>query len=315
MQLPAVWHATVAEPPSVYGETLNVSPCGTGLGLPSSPPLIVMFAPETSVGSRPAYVSFAPSTTRIPECGPVGVETDRARMAREDERVVAGRAAVDDAGDAAAGADHEGVLVAGGADEVLEAGEGDAGHGAGALARDRPGRVGRRAVERVRARAAVQRDGHRQGARGHVEGVVARAAGDGEARHGCDGAARRDAVDRDDESVGGDGDGNGVRSVGERDVPRGGRRGAAAGSRCGIRRRSGHARRIGAAGARRSRRRRRVSGGARLAVARSCAAAGAGARARDGRRAVLRLRCRVARRRACGRRGAGNLRRRRGCAE
>ena len=75
MQFPAVWQAAVAEPAFVYGETLNVSPCGTGLGLPSSPPVMVMFAAETSVGSRPAYVTLTPSTSRIPECGPVGVET------------------------------------------------------------------------------------------------------------------------------------------------------------------------------------------------------------------------------------------------
>ena len=173
----------------------------------------------SAIGSRPAYVIVGPVDDERSRVRVGRVRDDRARMAGDRRRVEAAGAAVDDAGDAAARRDHEGVLVARGAGEVLEAGEGDAGHRAGARAGDRPGRVGRRAVERVRARAAVQRDGHRQGARGHVEGVVARAAGDGEARHGRDGAARRDAVDRDDESVGGDGDGDGVRSVGQRRRP------------------------------------------------------------------------------------------------
>ena len=134
-------------------------------------------------------------------------------MTGDDDGVVSAGAAVDEAAHAAARGEDERVVVARGAGEILEAAECDAGDRAGAGARDRPGRVGGRAVKRVGAGAPVERDRNRQRAPREVERVVARAAGDGEARHGRDRAARCDAVDRDDESVGGDGDGNGVRSV------------------------------------------------------------------------------------------------------
>ena len=75
MHWPAVWQAVVGDDGSVYGEMTNLSPCGTGLGLLSSPPLMTMFAAETSGSSSPVYVIVDPSTTRFPECASVGLET------------------------------------------------------------------------------------------------------------------------------------------------------------------------------------------------------------------------------------------------
>src|SRR5207248_11513601 len=73
-----------------------------------------------------------------------------------DERVVAARAAVDRAGQAAARLDDERVVVVGRAGEGLEAGEADAGDGAAVGADDAPGRVRGRAAQRVRGAARAE---------------------------------------------------------------------------------------------------------------------------------------------------------------
>ena len=98
-------------------------------------------------GSAPLMMTFAAVTvdrleagvrerrrrrsTSVPEWASVGFETTSA-LAVDDERVEAAGAAVGRAGDRAAGLEHEGVLVVGRADEVLEADERDAADRAGA---------------------------------------------------------------------------------------------------------------------------------------------------------------------------------------
>ena len=84
----------------------------------------------------PAYSRLTPSTITLPELPVDGVRDDVVAVARDHERVVATRPAVDRALDRAAGLDDERVLVVRGADQILDAGEGDAADGAGSGARE-----------------------------------------------------------------------------------------------------------------------------------------------------------------------------------
>ena len=97
--------------------------------------------------------------TCVADRGPVdrdgaGVRVDRGRLDRggrarsDDERVEPARAAVD-ARDRAGSRDDEGVLVARGADELLDVGERDARDGAGVWRGDGPRGVARWAADRV----------------------------------------------------------------------------------------------------------------------------------------------------------------------
>src|SRR6478672_2617174 len=143
MQLPGVEQA--GSKPPVYGEITNLSPCGTGDGAASAPPLIVIVPDWMLIGSMPEYRTGTPSMTRDPESA----------SPSDHQGVVATRPAVDRALDRAARLDDEDVLVVRGADQILDAGEGDVADGAGSGSRDAPAGVRRRAADRVDSRAGV----------------------------------------------------------------------------------------------------------------------------------------------------------------
>src|SRR5215218_2892321 len=109
----------------------------------------------------------SPPRASVPDCGPVMVDSTGPL-----DDVEAAVTALDGAAERPGGREDESVLVAGGAGEVLEAGECDARHGARAVARDRPDRVGGRAYEPIHAGARDQADGDGD-RRGDPEHVVA----------------------------------------------------------------------------------------------------------------------------------------------
>ena len=128
------------------------------------------------------------------------------RAAVDDEGVEATRPAVDPAAQGAVRTEHELILVAGRADEILEAAEGRATDGARPGTRDAPHTVSGRTMQRVHSGAAVQARDVRVAERKTVAGDRscstverprrAHAAGDGERRVQRAAVRDRDAPER-----------------------------------------------------------------------------------------------------------------------